>query len=72
MARREQIWGRPKPVLTCPFCGADSTVLLTLASREDPKTQHYAVLCRECKARGPVMATPAEAHETWRERAAAK
>ena len=72
MARREQIWGRPKPVLTCPFCGADSTVLLTLASREDPKSQHYAVLCRNCKARGPVESSPAEANERWRERAGAK
>ena len=72
MARREQIWGRPKPVLTCPFCGKDDTVLLTLASREDPKSQHYAVMCRECRARGPVKETPAEAHETWREREPAK
>ncbi len=72
MAGRTQIWNRPKPVYTCPFCGADSTVLLSLASREDPKTKHYAVLCRECRARGPVKDSPAEAHEVWRERAAAK
>ena len=71
MARREKIWGRPAPVLTCPFCGRDETVLLTLAGREDA-SRHYAVLCRNCKARGPVMETPGEANEGWRERESAK
>ncbi len=71
MARREQIWGRPKPVLTCPFCGKDETVLLTLASREDSAT-HYAVMCRNCRARGPVKESPAEANEIWREREVSK
>ena len=71
MARREQIWGRPRPVLSCPFCGKDETVLLTLSSRDDSGS-HYAVLCRNCRARGPVMDSPAEANETWRERASAK
>jgi len=72
MAKREKIWGRPKPVLTCPFCGGLETVLLTLASREDPKSQHYAVMCKGCMARGPVKETPADANERWREREPAK
>lgn len=70
-AHREKIWGRPKPVLTCPFCGKDETVLLTLAGRDDG-SRHYAVLCRSCRARGPVKETPAEANECWREREPAK
>ena len=71
MGRREQIWGRSRPVLTCPFCGKDETVLLTLAGKEDA-SRHYAVLCRSCRARGPVRESPAEANESWREREALK
>ena len=69
MAKREKIWGRPRPVLTCPFCGGESTVIAAFASRDkDDARKHYAVMCRSCMARGPVKDSPAEAHERWRER----
>ena len=73
MARREQIWRRPRPVLTCPFCGGDDTVIAALASRDkDDVHRHYAVMCRNCKARGPVEGSPGDANERWREREASK
>ncbi len=66
MARREQIWGRPKPVHSCPFCGAEARVTVSL-NRTDG-CRRYAVKCEACEARGPVKDTPAEASEAWQER----
>lgn len=41
---------------SCPFCGSREVEVTTFEVRRDRDPSIYAVLCRDCGARGPTSA----------------